>query len=207
MGWSVCIRRRGAPPATLPAVLSRRPAMRPFVLLLSLTLAGCAGTRVFRPDAARFTRRYLDGRVATVVLRDGRSVRAATLRVSADSVVWADPASREVDGAPIHEVARIEARSSSLTVGRSALTGIAVAGVAGTLGGYALLLQLGGSPAESLRPATLFGVMSMPLGALYGTVGGAVAPATWMFVPDLPPRATSDTSRTARSFAAPRLAP
>lgn len=179
--------------------------MRPIALLLSLTLAGCAGTRVFRPDDAGFTRRHLDGRAATVVLRDGRSVRAAALRVSADSVVWADPVTLSGDGAPLHEVARIEARSSSLTVGRSALTGIAVAGVAGTLGGYALFLQLGGSPAESLRPATLFGVMSMPLGALYGTLGGAVAPATWTFVPDRPPpRATSDTSRPARSFAAPR---
>lgn len=178
------------------------------LLVAALAASGCAGTRIFRPDDARFTRRHLDGRAATVVLRDGRSVRVVALRVSADSVVWADPVSREGDGAPLHEVARIEARSSSLTVGRSALTGVAVAGVAGTLGGYALLLRLGGPPAESLGPATLFGVMSMPLGALYGTLGGAVAPATWTFVPDRPPpRATSDTSRTARSFAAPRLAP
>lgn len=161
---------------------------RPLLLLAlvaAVCLTGCAGTRTFRPDDARFTRRHIDGRSGTVTLRSGIAYRAKALHVTPDSLLWVDEATLARSGVPAHDVTRVDVRSPRLTVGRTALAGVLVGVLAGTVIGYAVARDFDVTPNEALGPALVVGAFGMPSGAVYGALGGALSPATWTFVPVL----------------------
>ena len=169
------------------------------LLVLSAALAGCTTTthlvdRTY-PVSMNRTHRALAGETATLGLSTGEQALGRIQAVQTDSVVWEDNDLRRA--APTADVYTITMDNRWRSVGKGALIG---AGVGGAL---AVALVLSPSQAIESEEDIVFGVAeavgrgilivaATPVGAVYGTIGGAIAGRRIEYVftggPPRPPR-------------------
>ena len=139
-------------------------------LLAALVASGCTSLHTVPIDQGVEIVQTADPVVLTFA--DGRAVRAASVRLEADSTSWVDLETNALRSAPTVEVAWVD----QIQRRRGGAQGLAVAFVTGTVLAtlyYSVGRQnaQGGDIGRDLRSGAIAGLFAAPVGAL---VGGAV---------------------------------
>ena len=161
--------------------------LRPFVLLALLVLTGCASFQgsslIVEPDRLGEVAAEVAGGQGILSLVDGTRYLVEGLRIEPDTTSWVDPQTGDLRLVATPFVAVFESRNRRRSMFRGAGTGAVVAGIAGASLGLLICSDVGCGEETPIIVLGL-GALSMPSGAFWGGVIGAISDPLdrWTFV-------------------------